>query len=82
MKMTILSLIVGAMTLSSASAASAQISVNLGIIPCGYSVYGCADYAPPAAAYLGGGAWGGDRGRRGGGRHDTGRRGGDVSGHR
>jgi hypothetical protein len=70
MKKAIVALAFGVVALTAASTANAQIRVNVGINPCGYPVIyqTCPYYAPPAAVYLGGGSWGGDRGRRGGGR--------------
>jgi len=83
MKLQILSVVVfGAIVLTAASAANAQIGINVGINTCGYPVIyqTCPYYAPPSPVYLGAGSWGGDRGRRGGGRggagHASGGRGG------
>jgi hypothetical protein len=66
MKSAIVLLSLGLFALAAAPA-SAQVSINLGINPCGYpAVYqSCPGYGPPAAVYVGGGVWGGDRGRRG-----------------
>jgi hypothetical protein len=67
MKSAIALLTFGLLALTAAAPASAQISVNLGLAPCGYpSVYqSCPYYGPPAAVYVGRGNWGGDRGWRG-----------------
>lgn len=75
MKQGILSLVFGALAITAASAASARVSVNIGINPFGaYAppvVYEPAPYyAPPPVVYFGGGSWGGDRGDHG----DRGRR--------
>jgi len=69
MKLQILSVVFGAIVLTAASAANAQIGINVGINTCGYPVIyqTCPYYAPPSPVYLGAGSWGGDRGRRGGG---------------
>jgi hypothetical protein len=81
MKQGILSLVIGAVALTAASAASARVNVSIGINPFGYGVYAppvvyqpAPYYAAPPVVYFGGGSWGGDRGRRsrghaGGGRH-------------
>jgi len=68
MKLKLLSIVFGVVALTSAAAASAHVSVDigLGVSPCGYpGIYqDCGYYAPPPAIYLGGGGWGGgDRGR-------------------
>ena len=65
----------GLLALTAAAPASAQVTVNLGINPCGYpSVYqSCPNYGPPVGVYVGGGAWGGDRGWRGNRDHGRGR---------
>ena len=57
----------GFLALVAAAPASAQVAVSLGINPCGYpTVYqACPYYGPPVGVYVGGGAWGGDRGWRG-----------------
>ena len=54
--------------LAATSSASAQISINLGINPCGYPPFyqTCPYYRAPVGVYMGSGNWGGDRGRRGG----------------
>ena len=83
MKQGILSLVIGAVALTAASAASARVNVSIGINPFGYGVYAppvvyqpAPYYAAPPVVYFGGGSWGGDRGDRGrsrghagGGRH-------------
>jgi hypothetical protein len=72
MKQGILSLVFGALAITAASAASARVSVNVGINPFGYGAYPppvvyepAPYYAPPPVVYFGGGSWGGDRGDRG-----------------
>src|ERR1017187_5579917 len=83
MKKEILSLVFGALALTAASAASARVSVSIGINPFGFGAYPPPPviyqpdpyYAPPPAIYFGGGSWGGDRGR-GPQRHDVRNRGG------
>ena len=74
MKSAIALLSFGLLALTAAAPASAQISVNLGFNPCGYpSIYqSCPTYGPPVGVYVGGGAWGGDRGWRGNRDHDRG----------
>ena len=72
MKQGILSLVFGALALTAAFAASARVSVNVGINPYGYGAYPpppvvyepAPYYAPPPVVYFGGGSWGGDRGDR------------------
>ncbi len=78
MKPAIALLSLGLLALTAAAPASAQVSVNLGINPCGYPVVyqTCPYYGPPVGVYVGGGAWGGDRGWRG----DRGARGGRGGG--
>jgi hypothetical protein len=63
----------GLLAFAATAPASAQVTVNLGINPCGYpSVYqSCPTYGPPVGVYVGRGSWGGDRGWRG--NHDHGR---------
>jgi len=74
MKQGILSVIFVALGLTAASAATAQVRVQVGINPFvfgGYPppvVYQPYPYfAPPPVVYLGGGAWAGDRWRHWGG---------------
>jgi hypothetical protein len=87
MKKHLLPLLFGALALAAASAASARVDFNIGIDPFGYGppppvVYQPAPaydpyYVAPPAVYIGGGGWGGDRGRRDGrgrGGHDRGHR--------
>lgn len=67
MKSVIALLSFGLLALGASAPASAQISVNLGINPCGYpaAYQSCPNYGPPVGVYVGRGAWGGDRGWRG-----------------
>ena len=89
MKKAILTLALGSLALMAASTASARLNVSVGINPFGYGyappvVYAPDPYyyAPPPAVYVGGGYYGGDRGRggyrggRGGGGHAAGGHGG------
>ncbi len=85
MKLQILPMLIGAIVLTIATTADAQVSVNFGVNTCGYpSIYqSCVNYAPPPTIYLGGGRWGDDdrgdrrghdnRGRDNGARNDAGR---------
>ncbi|SPJ16262.1 putative transmembrane protein [Burkholderiales bacterium] len=68
MKQGILSLVFVALALTAASAASAGVSIS--ISPFGFVAYPppvvyapAPYYAPPPVVYIGGGSWGGDRGR-------------------
>jgi hypothetical protein len=82
MKYGKISTIACALALSAASTANAHPNVSIAINPFGFGVYApppvvyqpAPYYAPPPVVYLGGGSWGGHRGRdsrehRGGGRH-------------
>lgn len=88
MKKEILSLVFGALALTAASAASARVDVVVGINPFGFGAYPPPPvvyqpdpyYAPPPVIYFGGGAWGGDRGRRAVGHAGGGRSGGHAGG--
>ena|SRR6185437_16626350 len=76
MKPAIVLASLGILALTAAAPASAQVSVNFGINPCGYpALYqNCAYYGPPVGVYVDRGTWGGDRGWRGSrnGRRDRG----------
>jgi hypothetical protein len=88
MKLQILSMFIGALALTIATTADAQVSVNFGINTCGYPTIfqTCTDYPPPPTVYLGSGRWGDDgghgdrRGRREGGRNNGGRNDGGHNG--
>ena len=88
MKQGILSFVVGALALTAVSAASARVNVDIGINPFGFGTYPPPPvvyepdpyYAPPPVVYFGGGAWGGDRGRRAVGHAGGGRSGGHAGG--
>jgi hypothetical protein len=75
MKRALLSLALGTLVLTAASAANARVSVQVGVSPFVYGgyvppvVYAPDPYysAPPPIVYFGGGSWGGDRD------HDRGR---------
>jgi len=68
MKLAIVPFFIGLLLLTATSSVSAQISINLGINPCGYppAYQACPYYGAPVGVYMGDGNWGGDRGRRGG----------------
>jgi hypothetical protein len=88
MKHRAFSLVVCVIALATTAAASAQVSVNVGVDPCGYGPYDAppVSYQPypyceaPPLVYFGGGSWGRGRGQRyGGGRQ--GHSGGHAGGH-
>jgi hypothetical protein len=72
MKKGLITLALCTFALTAASVASAHVDVVVGINPFGFGTYVAPPvvyqpapyYAPSPAIYLGGGAWGGDRGRR------------------
>jgi hypothetical protein len=77
MKQGKFSIVFAALALTAASAATAQVRVQVGVSPFVFGGYvppvvyqPYPYYAPPPVVYLGGGAWAGDRGGHWGGHRD------------
>jgi len=71
MKLRILPLVLGALALTAASAASARVVVSIGVNPYGYGAYAPPVvyqpnpyYSAPPIVYYGSGYWGNGHGRR------------------
>lgn len=82
MKRFLISPLLGLVLVAVVPASHAQVGVDFNFNTCGYPgyAYTCPVYGPPIGVYFGGGAWGGDRGYRGGERNGWHGRGGH--GHR